>query len=118
MTASVASRISLALAIGLGGGAAHAESIERACLKSDRDAASRALCGCIQQVADMTLRPADQRRAASFFQDPEKAENARAADSATATAFWERYAAFGQQAEVFCAPADTSVDTSAETPSG
>ena len=41
---------------------ASAGPIESACMRSGREAASRALCGCIQQVADMTLKGGDQRR--------------------------------------------------------
>jgi len=43
---------------------AAAGPIERACMASDRGA-SRALCGCIQQAADMTLSGGDQKRAAT-----------------------------------------------------
>lgn len=77
--------------------------IESACLRSDRQQANRQLCDCIQQVADMTLRGTDQRRAASFFRDPEKAQKVKMSKSATDDAFWERYQAFGEQAEAFCA---------------
>jgi hypothetical protein len=77
--------------------------IQSACLNSGRSQASRQLCGCIQQVADMTLRGSDQRRAASFFRDPERAQKVKMSKSAADDAFWERYSAFGEQAEAFCA---------------
>lgn len=77
--------------------------IESACLRSDRKQANRQVCGCIQQVADMTLRGADQRRAASFFRDPEKAQKVKMSKTASDDAFWDRYQAFGEQAEAFCA---------------
>lgn len=77
--------------------------IESACLRSDRKGANRQLCGCIQQVADMSLRGADQRRAASFFKDPEKAQKVKMSKSNTDDAFWERYVAFGELAEAYCA---------------
>ncbi len=50
--------------------------IESACLRSGNNAASPALCGCIQRVAEMTLQGPDQRRAAGFFQDPDKGTRA------------------------------------------
>ena len=59
-------------------GAAMAGPIERACMASDRGG-NRALCGCIQQVADMVLSKSDQRRAAGFFADPDKAQQVRRA---------------------------------------
>ena len=82
---------------------AFAGPIERACLNSDRKGASRALCGCIQQVADMTLRGGDQRRAASFFKNPDKAQQVKMSKRNADDAFWDRYKAFGEQAEAYCA---------------
>ena len=82
---------------------ASAGPIQSACMRSDRDAANRALCSCIQQVADMTLRGADQRRAAKFFADPDKANDVWLSQSANDAAFWERYKAFGETAEAYCA---------------
>ncbi len=83
--------------------AAFAGPIERACLNSDRKAATRALCGCIQQVADVTLRSGDQRRAAAFFRDPDQAQKIRLSKRGGDDAFWLRYKAFGEQAEAYCA---------------
>lgn len=82
---------------------AAAGPIERACLRSDRDAANRAVCSCIQQVADMTLRGPDQRRAAKFFADPERAHETWMSQRASDDAFWERYKNFGATAEAYCA---------------
>jgi hypothetical protein len=82
---------------------AFAGPIESACLRSDRKAANRALCGCIQQVADMTLPGADQRRAAGFFRDPDKAQQVKMSKRNNDDAFWDRYKAFGAQAEAYCA---------------
>lgn len=81
---------------------AQANKIERACMKSDRKAANRQLCGCIQQVADMTLKSRDQSKAAKFFEDPHKAQELRQADGRANEAFWQRYKAFGATAEQFC----------------
>lgn len=82
---------------------AEAGPIERACLRSDRDAANRRLCACIQQAADMTLRNSDQRRAAAFFRDPDRAHDAWMSQRAADDAFWERYKNFGATAEAYCA---------------
>lgn len=82
---------------------AYAGPIESACLRSERAAANRAVCGCIQQVADMTLRGSDQRKAAKFFKDPHKAQEVRQSTSRSDNEFWARYKSFGEAAQVFCA---------------
>jgi hypothetical protein len=76
--------------------------IERACMASDRGG-NRALCGCIQEAADLTLSGGDQRRAAKFFKDPEAAHATWVSQSSSDDAFWERYKSFGQTAEAYCA---------------
>ncbi|PTQ75632.1 hypothetical protein [Celeribacter persicus] len=81
---------------------ASAGTIERACMASDRAANNRALCGCIQQVADMTLSGKDQRQAAKFFKDPQKAQDIRQSDNRSHEEFWLRYKAFGQAAAQYC----------------
>lgn len=81
---------------------AMAGPIEKACNRSDRKASNRSLCDCIQQVADMTLSNSDQRRAATFFKDPEKAHKVWMSKSRGDDAFWDRYKAFGEQAEAYC----------------
>lgn len=81
---------------------AFAGPIDSACLKSGRNA-NRALCGCIQQVADQTLSRTDQRKAAKFFKDPHKAQEVRQSDRASDEAFWRRYKNFGATAEAYCA---------------
>jgi hypothetical protein len=83
--------------------AASAGPIERACVRSDRDAANRSVCSCIQSVADQNLTNGDQRRAAKFFSDPDRAQEVRVSDSARDEAFWQRYVAFGELAEAYCA---------------
>ena len=82
--------------------AAMAGPIERACMSSDRGG-SRSLCGCIQQAADSTLSGSDQRRAAKFFKDPERAHQTWISQSAADDAFWDRYKKFGQTAQATCA---------------
>ena len=84
------------------GGMATAGVIERACLNSDRPAANRSLCGCIQGVADATLTRVEQRRAAKFFSDPHMAQVVRQSDVATDEVFWQRYKAFGATAANYC----------------
>ncbi len=81
---------------------AQAGAIERACVKSDRGAAKRSLCGCIQQVADSTLSSSDQRLAAQFFKDPHMAQVIRQSDNASHEVFWKRYKAFGATAQTYC----------------
>lgn len=93
----------LVLSLPLMGTVAEAGPIERACLSSDRKAASRTLCGCIQQAADLTLRPGDQRRAAKFFRDPDEAQQVRMSKSDNDNEFWDRYKNFGATAEAYCA---------------
>lgn len=81
---------------------ASAGTVERACLKSDRKSASRALCGCIQNVADQTLTRSDQKLVASFFKDPHRAQEIRQSDSRSHETFWKKYKSFGRTAEVYC----------------
>jgi hypothetical protein len=83
--------------------AALAGPIESACMRSDRNGASRALCGCIQQVADEVLNGSDQRRAAKFFKDPDAAHAVWVSQRAADDAFWDRYKVFGARAEAYCA---------------
>ncbi len=92
----------IALGLAMVTGAAHAGPIEQACLASNRAGAERALCSCVQKVADITLSAADQRLVARFFADPNRAEAVRVKTSASANAFWQRYTVFGQQAELAC----------------
>lgn len=83
--------------------AAMAGPIEGACLRSERAAGNRALCGCIQSAADRTLRWSDQRKAAKFFADPDRAQEVRMSKSDGNNAFWARYKAFGETAQAVCA---------------
>ncbi len=76
--------------------------IRKACLKSDRPAVTVRLCACIQQVADQRLEPRDQRLAASFFRNPQKAQRIRQSDNARYSVFWQRYRQWGEAAEKAC----------------
>ena len=90
-----------ALVLSLAPSAAMAGPTERACTPADKG--TRAVCGCIQQVADMTLRGSDQRRAAKLMKDPDLAHEIWISKRGADDAFWERYKSFGQQAEAYCA---------------
>ncbi|MDJ1006836.1 MAG: hypothetical protein QNJ13_03345 [Paracoccaceae bacterium] len=95
-------RLTYTIAFLLLPGAVAAGDIERACLGSDRAGGNRALCGCIQDAADLTLSSKDQRRAAGFFRDPHRAQAARQSDRRSDEVFWDRYQRFGETAETFC----------------
>jgi hypothetical protein len=77
--------------------------IESACNSSDRQQANRQLCRCIDSVARHTLTRGEQRRAARFFRDPDEAQSVRMSRSRSDNEFWERYRAFGIEAERVCA---------------
>jgi len=96
-------RSALFLCIFLLPGAVAAGDIERACLGSERAGGNRALCGCIQDAADLTLSTRDQRRAAGFFADPDATQVVRQSDRRSDEVFWDRYRRFGETAESFCA---------------
>ena len=85
----------------LAAGTAHAGAIDSACMKY-AGRANAATCGCIQQVADSTLSRSDQRRAAGFFKDPDKAHKVWLSKSDRDDEFWERYKNFGATAEAYC----------------
>lgn len=83
--------------------AALAGPIENACLSSDRAQATRAMCRCIDSVAQSSLTRSEQRRAASFFSDPDRAQQVRMSKSDRDNEFWARYRQFGATAEQYCA---------------
>ncbi|WP_212525101.1 hypothetical protein [Actibacterium sp. MT2.3-13A] len=91
-----------AVAVVMAASTAQAGVIENACLTSNRDAANRNLCGCIQEAANLTLTKGDQKLAASFFRDPHKAQVVRQSANRGHAAFWERYQNFGATAQAFC----------------
>ncbi len=76
--------------------------ISNACIQADRKSASRSLCNCIQSVANRALSRSEQRTAARFFKDPEKAQKMRRSDSSAHEKFWDRYAAFSKSATSQC----------------
>lgn len=76
--------------------------IANGCMAGGRSSANSALCSCIQQVANQALSPADQRRAAEFFDNPDVAQQTRTRDDAGTEAFWARYRAFADTARAAC----------------
>ncbi|KRW95953.1 hypothetical protein O4J55_00600 [Paracoccus sp. PXZ] len=82
---------------------ADAGPIDSACVRSERGARNSQACRCIQQVADQTLSRSDQRRAARFFRDADKAQEVRMSKSDADNAFWARYKNFAAAAEAYCA---------------
>ena len=76
--------------------------ISRACLSSDRRARNSQICGCIQTVANRSLSGADQRKAARFFSDPQRAQDIKMSQTASDDAFWDRYRAFASRSEKMC----------------
>ncbi len=50
----------------------------------------------------MTLTPRDQRLAATFFSDPNRAQKVRQSRNRRDEVFWERYENFGLAAETLC----------------
>ncbi len=90
------------LALPLAADSLSARTIETACNRSDRAGANRALCACVQQVATRHLNRSDQRQAARFFADPDRAQAVRVSRSDRDRAFWQRYRAFATAAEARC----------------
>lgn len=91
-----------ALALCLGAPLAQAGAIGNACKNSDRGRGNPALCGCIDQIAQQTLSRSDQRRAAKFFRDADRAQQVRMSKSRTDNAFWDRYKRFTGTAQRYC----------------
>jgi hypothetical protein len=81
---------------------AHAGPISRACMDSDRNARSHALCGCLQQVANRTLDRGDQRLAAKIFRKPQMAQDIKMSNNTSHEVFWRKYRNFGETATQTC----------------
>jgi hypothetical protein len=81
---------------------ANADRIELACKASNLEAASNALCLCIQKAADLELTREDQRLAAKFFKKPDLAQKIRQSDDPHKEQFWERYTTFMEYATEVC----------------
>lgn len=76
--------------------------VGKACISADRSAASNQLCSCVQQAANQTLNGSDQIRAATFFGDPQLAQDTRQSDNRSLEAFWDRYKVFADTARRQC----------------
>tara|TARA_R110002051_G_scaffold36609_3_gene79303 strand:- start:5601 stop:5903 length:303 start_codon:yes stop_codon:yes gene_type:complete len=76
--------------------------VGKACMKADRSAASSQLCSCVQSAANQTLSGSEQRRAATFFENPQMAQDARQSDARSTEAFWTRYKRFSATATQMC----------------
>ncbi|MDJ0821918.1 MAG: hypothetical protein QNJ09_08945 [Paracoccaceae bacterium] len=86
-----------------GGGVSFASGpIASACLRSDRKAANRQVCRCIQSVADRELRGGDQRLAVRFYGDPHRAQEVKMSKRPSDDAFWDRYKRYAEVAERTC----------------
>ena len=93
--------IALGAALALLGTAADANIIRNACIKGER-AGNPNLCSCIQAAADRTLSRGDQKLAATFFRDPDKAQAIRQSKRRSHEVFWQRYKNFGAYAATIC----------------
>ncbi len=76
--------------------------IQQACQRAGRKQATRARCGCVQAVADMSLSSSQQKRGATFFSDPQKAQDVRQSDNSASERFWDAWVEFGTRARQMC----------------
>jgi hypothetical protein len=76
--------------------------LSKACIAADRSAANPRLCSCVQQVANQSLNGSDQALAATFFSEPQLAQDTRQSDNRASEAFWRRYRAFATSARSQC----------------
>jgi hypothetical protein len=84
------------------GGGRVSGDVGKACVAADRRAASTRLCSCVQQAANQTLNASDQRRAATFFEEPHLAQETRQSDNSGSERFWQRYKKFSATAKRMC----------------
>ena len=76
-------------------GAVQAGTIERACLRADRSAATKSLCSCIEDVAKPMFSRSEMRRIAKFFKEPHLTQELRQSDRRSDERFWDQYKAWG-----------------------
>jgi len=77
-------------------------TIETACLKADRPAATTELCGCLQVVADAVLSPGEQRFGAKLFADPDLSQATKVSNRRSDELFWEKWELFSEGAVKYC----------------
>ena len=83
-------------------GAANAGAVERACMKSGKQAANSSLCKCIDASARTTLSMSDQNLAGRLIRRPELVERIKDSDRPTNEKFWKEYMEFIKVAESRC----------------
>lgn len=76
--------------------------VGKACIAADRRAANSSLCSCVQRAANATLTGSEQVRAATFFEDPQLAQDTRQSDNSSNERFWQRYKKFSATAKRMC----------------
>lgn len=76
--------------------------ISNACKASGRKGANQRVCGCIQSIANGSLTSSDQRLAAGFYKDPQKAQTVKMSKSTGHDAFWDRYKVYASRSERIC----------------
>ncbi len=84
------------------GGGRVSGDVGEACMAANRQAASTQLCSCVQQAANLTLNASDQRRAATFFADPQLAQDTRQSGNSSSSRFWKRYKSFSATSKQMC----------------
>ena len=77
--------------------------IFKACMRSDRKARSRSLCGCIQVSANRSLSDSQQARAVKFYNNPQLAQDTKRSDKRSDERFWEAYETYARRAKANCA---------------
>jgi hypothetical protein len=76
--------------------------IASACQSAGRKQATRSHCGCVQAVANRSLSRSEQIRGASFFKNPQKAQDTRQSDNPASERFWKKWKAYGTDAARQC----------------
>ncbi|EBA05460.1 hypothetical protein RB2150_15261 [Rhodobacteraceae bacterium HTCC2150] len=77
-----------------------AKAIKKDCLKAGRGTLSQ--CSCIQSVANRTLSNSQQRKGATFFKDPQKAQDTRQSSRSADNKMWDAWKKFGNVAAEQC----------------
>ena len=76
--------------------------IYSACMRSDRKARSRSLCGCIQATANRALSSGYQSQAVKFYNNPQLAQDIRQSDRRADERFWTTYKQYSAAAKSSC----------------
>lgn len=81
---------------------ASAGPIERSCLKSDRPAASRRLCDCVEKMAYKALPRREIGKVAQLMRDPERVDTVKRSSRSSDRALWQSYKKYAGRAEASC----------------